>query len=397
MKQYLHPFKVIKENEKQSNFKFNPDFSRNHQIITNQPQETELKSTKFTESEVKNFYENKDNLISFIKKNNANILQDFEILDFITSGSVGTFYEGRYKKGNKQKIGMKFFMDQTRNPKRIKHKNEEISYLRKLKNKNIIGLFGHLKIDDFNSCAILELAKYGDLEHFQNKILKRKYLSETIICYFAKQIIDSLFYIHKCKILHSDIKQSNILIDSNLNIKLTDFSVSTSYKDYDLNKKIIFPFAGTGKFISPEILEKKEILVKDANKIDLYSMGVVLYYLAYGTYPYNLKTVKSKEYNLILKTIKEQKKIEFLEDREISDLFKDFLNGVLEIDIEKRFDIKTVLEHPWIKGAKLIMDEKEKVSNLEKFLVLLITDTIKTFNDYISCNDETERKEILNQ
>ena len=43
------------------------------------------------------------------------------------------------------------------------------------------------------------------------------------------------------------------------------------------------------------------------------------------------------------------------------------------------------------------MDEKEKVSNLEKFLVLLITDTIKTFNDYISCNDETERKEILNQ
>ena len=364
-------------------------------INKNQIQGTDQISTKVTESENKTFYENKENLILFIKKNNPSLLDDFEILEYVASGSEGIFYEGRYR--NKQKIGIKFYIDETKNHKKVEHKNEEISYLRKLKNKNIVSLFGHLKIDDFNSCAILEYAKYGDLDNFQKKILKRKYLSETIICYFAKQIIDSLFYIHNCKILHSDIKQSNILVDSNLNIKLTDFSVSTSYQNYDINKKIIFPFVGTGKFISPEILEKKEILVKNANKIDLYSMGVVLYYLAFGTYPYNLKNVKSNEYNMILKTIKEQKKLEFLEDRKISDLFKDFLEGVLEIDIEKRFDIKKVLEHPWIKGANLIMNEKEKVFNLEKFLVLLITDSIKKFNDYIECDDEMKRKEILNR
>ena len=249
---------------------------------------------------------NKENLIEFIKSNNPKILEDFEVLDYIAKGSLGTFYEGRYRKGNKQKIGIKFFLNEAKNQKRVIQKNEEISFLRKLKNKNIVGLFGHLKIDDFNTCAILELCKYGDLEHFQNKILKRRYLSETLLCYFAKQILDSLYYTHRCGIIHSDIKQTNILIDANLNIKLTDFSVSCIYEPIK-EEKVKFPFVGTEKFIAPEILEQKKIYVKYANRIDLYSVGVVLYYLAYGTYPFNLKSIDGKDYKLVLETIKRKR------------------------------------------------------------------------------------------
>ena len=352
-------------------------------------------STKETTTDQKTKLENKENMIEFVKTYNPKLLEDFEILNFINSGSVGTFFEGRYLKGSKQKIGMKFFLNETQNEKKIKQKNEEISYLRKLKFKYIIGLFGHLKINDYNTCAILELAKYGDLEHFQNKILKRKYLPETLICYLAKQILESLDYVHRIKILHSDIKQSNILIDSNLNVKLTDFSVSTSYSENKIDEKIKLPFVGTGKFISPEILEKSKVLVKDINKVDIYSMGIVLYYLAYGTYPYDLKGVKSKDYDMILKTLKSKKELVFLEDRKISSLFADFLKGILQIDISKRLDIRNALKHPWIKGAEIIMNEKEKICNLEKFLVELITDNIAEFNEYISCEDEVKREKIL--
>ena len=55
--------------------------------------------------------------------------------------------------------------------------------------------------------SILELGKHGDLDHFVNKLLKSKILSETCINYLAKQILEALEYIHyRCKIIHMDIK-----------------------------------------------------------------------------------------------------------------------------------------------------------------------------------------------
>ena len=195
---------------------------------------------------------NKISLIKFIQKNNSKILEDFEVLDYINSGSGGIFYKGKYKKVYNQEIGMKFYLN-----RKNEHKKEEINFLKKLKNKNVIALYAYLKINDNNTCAILELAKYGELENFQNKILHKRRLSETLLCYISKQLLDALKYIHNSKVLYSDIKQNNILIDSILNVKLTDFSVSSSYENIDINSELNFPFAGTGRFIAPEILEKK--------------------------------------------------------------------------------------------------------------------------------------------
>ena len=359
----------------------------NNSINSNQTRHTTKNNSQIEKNNEK---DKKNELIDLIQQNNPELLKTFEISDYVNRGSVGIFYEGKYKKGSNQKIGIKFYLNRKKN-----QKNDEINFMRKLKNKNIIGLFGYMKINDNNTCAILELAKYGDLENCQNKLLKRKYLSETLLCYLSKQILDALKYIHNSKILHSDIKPNNILIDSNLNVKLTDFSVSCSYANYDPNSKEKFPFVGTSKFISPEILAKEKILVKNANKIDIYSMGVMLYYLTFGTYPYNLKPVKSKDYENILKTLRNSKKLEFLEDRKISKAFQNFLEGILELDIDKRLNVESALKHPWILGAEIIMNEKEKICCLEKFLIKLITGDIMEFNDYIKCEDENKRRLML--
>ena len=267
--------------------------------------ESEFESTKETTNTSKTDYENKNNIIQLIKENNHQFLENFEILDYVNSGSVGTFYVACLKKKSNLKVGLKFYLN--RKHKEEEFENEEIKFLKNLNHKNIIKLFGYSKINDMNTCAILELAKYGDFYDFQSKILKRKYLSETFICYIAFQLLESINYIHKNKILHCDIKESNILVDANLNFKLTDFSVSTSYSKYNSNEKIKYPFVGTGKYISPEILSGEKILVKDTNKIDLYSLGIMLYYLAFKCYPYDLKTVKSSDYEGILQNLKNNK------------------------------------------------------------------------------------------
>ena len=379
-------FKIIKK-ENVAPLNISPLKKKTNDSVFSKP----TKATTKDNSQIKiNNAKDKNILLQFIQNNNPEILENFEILDYINSGSAGTFYEGNYKKANKQKIGMKFYLNRKTN-----QKNDEINFMKKLKNKNVIGLFAYLKINDNNTCSILELAKYGDLENFQRKYLKRKYLSETLICYFSKQLLDGLKYIHNSKILHSDIKQNNVLIDTNLNVKLTDFSVSSSYENIDPNSEINFPFVGTSKFIAPEILERKKILVKNANKIDIYSMGVMLYYLAFGTYPYDLKSVKSKDYEMILKTLKNKKMLEFPEDSEISGMFCNFLEGVLELDINKRLNIESALKHPWILGANIIMNEKEKLSCLQKFMIKLVTDDIMEFNEYIKCENEEKRKQLI--
>ena len=48
--------------------------------------------------------------------------------------------------------------------------------------------------------------------------------------------------------------------------------------------------------MAPELLENTEIEIKYGDKIDVYSFGVTMYNLAFGTYPYGLSSVKGDDY-----------------------------------------------------------------------------------------------------
>ena len=76
-----------------------------------------------------------------------------------------------------------------------------------------------------------------------------------------------------------DIKPQNIVIDNELNTKLIDFSISLNYANENLEKEILLPCRGTVLYMSKEVLNSEKIKIKDLNKVDLYSFGVVLYNL----------------------------------------------------------------------------------------------------------------------
>jgi serine/threonine protein kinase len=329
----------------------------------------------------KDFYTKQENIEKYLKEQYPKFFENFELIEYIGKGSTGIVYEGKLKNNKrKQKFAIKFKINQDK--KENSKETQEISILRKLYNKNLIEIFAFIKINDYSHFCVLELGNHGDIEHFQKVLLKRKVLSETCICYFTKQILEALEYIHKCKIIHMDIKQGNILIDSNLNIKLTDFSVSCSFASFHPEDLVKFPFVGTSKYMSPEIINRTHMKIKEASKIDIYSLGVTLYDLAFGEYPYKLKEVGSRDYDNILKNIQNEK-LEFPQDRKVSELFKNFLSGLLEKDYTKRFNIAKALNHPWIKGAQIIYDEKENAYCNENFLINLITDNIRKFNNYL--------------
>ena len=337
----------------------------------------------------KNYYKDLKKMNEYLKQNFSKFYENFELINYINSGSAGIVYEGRTKRGKIKKIALKFKIED----KKVKE-NQEINIFRKLHNKNITEIYAYIKMNDFSNFCALELGNFGDIEHFQKIILKRSVISETMINYFTRQILEALDYIHRCKIVHMDIKQRNILINSELNIKLTDFSAACYYGSFNAEDIVKFPLVGTRKFMSPEIIERAHMKIKDAEKIDIYSLGVTLYNLAFDSYPYKLDNAKGKNYDDVLKNIKNEK-LDFPKESKVSEIFKDFLRGLLEKDYKKRFNIKKALNHPFIIGSKITFDEKEKISNNENFLTKLITDNISKFNEYIK-NAKIISNEISN-
>jgi len=113
----------------------------------------------------------------------------------------------------------------------------------------------------------MENAKYGNLRNFQFKSLKRACLSESMLCFIAKQILNGLYYLHRCKIAHMDIKPQNIVIDDYLNAKIIDFSISINYKGKKPNDEFKLPFKGTNFYMPLEVLDEEKIKYKDLKNI----------------------------------------------------------------------------------------------------------------------------------
>lgn len=382
---------------KESNFNMNNFLNINDKINI---QKNKLR-------QLKEFYKTKTNLYNYLKNRKCSqFLEDFELLDYISSGCSGVVYKGCNRKNLDDPVCLKFLLNKLDSEEREKQFNkdkkddnienkqnnapilEEIKIQQKFHHKNIAKYYDYCDLKDYG-CIIMELAEYGDLNYIQKKLIQQNCLSETFLAYITKQILDGLFYIHKLKIIHMDIKPHNILINKNLEIKITDFSVSLSYEKTKNSEKIKLPLTGTNPFMSPEVLNKEQIDIEDASKIDMFSLGIMLYHLAFEEFPYDLNINVKKNFRQAYEKIK-YKNLEFPKNKsksgKYSNLFIKFLKNLLDNNIKNRISVFDALDEPWIKATNLIYQEKEK-SDIQKFLMNITTDNIRTFNVYINGNN----------
>lgn len=122
----------------------------------------------------------------------------------------------------------------------------------------------------------MELCAGGDL---LNYVRRRRRLKEDVAKSIFKQIIEGLDYCHSKSILHRDIKLDNILLDSEGEVKICDFGVSKIVKPGEIMNEQ----CGTPAYIAPEILRDKGY---QGFAADIWSVGVVLYAMLYGTVPF---------------------------------------------------------------------------------------------------------------
>lgn len=151
----------------------------------------------------------------------------------------------------------------------------EYYFLSSFDHPNIIKTFGFFPGDEKNDPSIiLEYCPYN-LKNCVKK-LNNEERSRIII-----QICDAMKFIHMHGIIHRDLKPENILLDSEKNVKLSDFGIS---KLIDLGTQFtnMTHMTGTLNFMAPELIRAKDY----DEKVDVYSFGVVAYIiLMKGEYP----------------------------------------------------------------------------------------------------------------
>ncbi|KAF9313378.1 hypothetical protein BGZ91_006296, partial [Linnemannia elongata] len=160
----------------------------------------------------------------------------------------------------------------------------EVAILKKLHHPNIVKLYEVLDVS-------AEDSMYMVFEYCEKGVLMPVSLTEKYENVFSdaecrdvfQQMILGIEYLHEHDIIHRDIKPDNLLRSGDGTVKIVDFGVSEMFnkKGDDLTKKS----AGSPAFMAPELCRHDHGEVS-GRATDVWSMGVTLYCIRYGTLPY---------------------------------------------------------------------------------------------------------------
>lgn len=174
----------------------------------------------------------------------------------------------------------------------IKHKmveqiKREISIMKLVRHPYVVRLHEVLA-SRTKIYIILEFITGGELF---DKIVHHGRLSEAEARRYFQQLIDGVDYCHSKGVYHRDLKPENLLLDSQGNLKISDFGLSALPEQ---GTSLLRTTCGTPNYVAPEVLSHKGY---DGAIADVWSCGVILYVLMAGYLPFDeldLTTLYSK-------------------------------------------------------------------------------------------------------
>ncbi|XP_004864628.1 serine/threonine-protein kinase 36 isoform X3 [Heterocephalus glaber] len=263
-------------------------------------------------------------------------MEKYHVLEMIGEGSFGRVYKGR-KKYSAKVVALKFIPKLGRSEKELRNLQREIEIMQGLRHPNIVHMLDSFETDK----EVVVVTDYAEGELFQILEDDGK-LPEDQVQVIAAQLVSALYYLHSHRILHRDMKPQNILLAKGGGIKLCDFGFARAMST---NTMVLTSIKGTPLYMSPELVEERPY----DHTSDLWSMGCILYELAVGTPPFYTTSI-FQLVNLILKDPVRWPST-------ISPCFKNFLQGLLTKEPQKRLSWPDLLHHPFIAGRVTIITE----------------------------------------
>ncbi|XP_007648919.1 sperm motility kinase-like [Cricetulus griseus] len=277
------------------------------------------------------------------------IENDFIILKSLGSGSFGEVKLACHLPTN-TKVAVKVL---ERNQNSVNVITSEVEILQSLEHRNIVRFF-HVMDTLKLTYVVMEYVAGKDLEMFLRDI---GYLKEEEARPIFQQVVKAVHFLHQRQIAHRDIKLANILIDRAGNIKICDFGMAIQVKEGQMLTKA----CGSLYYMAPEIMARTPY---DGLAVDMWSLGVVLYVLVTGQYPY-FETEAHALYSLITST-------KFAIPYHLSKPCHIIIAQLLKVNNLHRITICQLLERSWLSH------NEEHAEPASKNIVSRVMATMKT-------------------
>lgn len=173
---------------------------------------------------------------------------------------------------------------------------------------------------------------------------KQKEMTKKEIQSIMKQVLKGVAYLHNKHINHGNIKIENVLLDTQGNVKLSDYCHSKYF-----SKKRSIPFY---VFSSPESIDSTNI----CNKCDEWSCGVLLYYLVCGSFPFIAENIEQLIEKIKQNQVESNAKFENLQDFEC----KDLISKLMTFNTKFRINALDALKHPYLNEIAINPEEKQE-------------------------------------
>ncbi|XP_072881620.1 serine/threonine-protein kinase ULK3 isoform X1 [Hemitrygon akajei] len=290
-------------------------------------------------------------------------LQEFILTEKLGSGSYATVYKAYRKVNNREVVAIKCVSKKSLNKASVENLLTEIEILKTVEHPHIVQL-KDFQWDGENIYLIMEYCAGGDLSHF---IHSRRALPEQVARRFLQQLASALQYLHQRNISHLDLKPQNVLLSSRTypHLKLADFGFAQHMSPWD-EKHVL---RGSPLYMAPEMVCQQQY---DA-RVDLWSVGVILYEALFGRPPF-----ASKSFTELESKIRSNKAVELPPGARVSPDCRDLLLRLLERDPEQRMMFEEFFTHPFVD-----LDHMPGADSLEKATALVVEAVKKDeFGDY---------------
>ncbi|CAD8146093.1 unnamed protein product [Paramecium octaurelia] len=271
-------------------------------------------------------------------------MNEFQFIQKLGTGSFGSVNLYLHKPTQK-KYAIKIMPGETiTNQCESEGIEREIRVHKKCRNPNIVQLYDSFYEND-SIFIVIEYLENGNLfTHIQ----KNPPMSEQEACKYFVQTCLALQYMHQNNIFHRDIKPENLLLDEKFNLKVCDFGWCA--ENIHQKRKT---FCGTYEYMAPEIVME----VMYDYKIDLWSLGILLYELLHKYAPF-----KGKDFKEISLAIRQgQPKIKPSVSKEAFQL----ISQLLSLDPNHRPPISQILTSSFVKKYSNMLNLVEFQENIQ--------------------------------
>ena len=214
----------------------------------------------------------------------------FRIIRFISKGGMGEVYEAKDVELGENVAVKTVLPSIARSPAAIDLFKREIQLARKVTHPNVCRIFDLVyDVRPSGPVAFLTMELLDGVT-LSSRIESKGSLSLQESLALARQMAEGLNAAHRAGVVHQDFKPGNVILADGADglssrAVITDFGLAHNMRAADLGPG---KTAGTPVYMAPEQIEAGKI----SAATDVYALGIVLYELVTGRWPYNARTIE---------------------------------------------------------------------------------------------------------